>query len=184
LSPGHPGHFRPDRAEIAAALLHGEEWLPMKITIGASVTAAVLLLGGVAVGSEKVKRNDFASREYLSRCAGCHGVTGHGDGPNQAFLDRNPPDLTLLAQRNGGAFPYELVSAVIDGRHDHDGTDNGALRDMPRFGMLYVVSAGQDAMDVPYDVERYVETRVSALVRHLVALQATPLPAPAVARRR
>ncbi len=40
-------------------------------------------------------------RDY---CAACHGVHGNGDGPVAPVLNTKVPQLTTLAQRNGGAF--------------------------------------------------------------------------------
>ncbi len=52
---------------------------------------------------------------YLDYCTACHGPAGRGDGPAAAGLDRPVPDLTLIAQRNGGTFPTARVMSVIDG---------------------------------------------------------------------
>ncbi|MFM8412297.1 MAG: c-type cytochrome [Alphaproteobacteria bacterium] len=53
---------------------------------------------------------------YLRYCASCHGATGHGDGPVAADLRVPPPDLTLIAKRDGGRFDERRLVAVIDGR--------------------------------------------------------------------
>ena len=50
---------------------------------------------------------------YGSYCAGCHGVTGKGDGPLASKLAQHPTDLTILSRNNGGKFPASHVSAVI-----------------------------------------------------------------------
>ncbi|WP_348642573.1 c-type cytochrome [Mesorhizobium sp. B2-4-6] len=55
-------------------------------------------------------------QEYLNSCAVCHGVDGRGDGPMADVLRKRPADLTTLARRNGGEFPYWRVYATIDGR--------------------------------------------------------------------
>lgn len=52
---------------------------------------------------------------YQSYCTACHGPSGQGDGPLAADLDRPVPDLTLIAERNGGTFPTARVMSVIDG---------------------------------------------------------------------
>lgn len=48
-------------------------------------------------------------------CASCHGATGKGDGPVAKALKTAPPDLTVLARRNGGTFPTADVISFIDG---------------------------------------------------------------------
>jgi mono/diheme cytochrome c family protein len=50
---------------------------------------------------------------YMQYCASCHGVDARGDGPAAFVLKTPPPDLTTLAKRHGGKFPYEYVSDVL-----------------------------------------------------------------------
>lgn len=50
---------------------------------------------------------------YTRYCASCHGVDARGDGPAAVVLKTPPPDLTTLAKRHGGKFPYEYVSDVL-----------------------------------------------------------------------
>ena len=54
-------------------------------------------------------------RAYERECASCHGLGGRGDGPVAPALRVTPPDLTWLAERNGGQFPRDWVIAVITG---------------------------------------------------------------------
>jgi len=67
---------------------------------------------------------------YLENCAACHGASGRGDGPAARGLSVTPPDLTMLAARNGGVFPTDDVMSIIDGleRAPHFSTA------MPEFG--------------------------------------------------
>ena len=44
---------------------------------------------------------------YVHYCASCHGPDARGDGPAAIVLKTSPPDLTTLAKRHGGKFPYE-----------------------------------------------------------------------------
>lgn len=53
---------------------------------------------------------------YTQYCASCHGADGTGDGPKAATLDPKPTDLTRLAQRNGGRFPFYETMLSIEGR--------------------------------------------------------------------
>jgi mono/diheme cytochrome c family protein len=52
-------------------------------------------------------------RLYMHYCAACHGADGRGLGPAAAALKTPPSDLTTLAQRHGGKFPYEYVASVL-----------------------------------------------------------------------
>jgi len=50
---------------------------------------------------------------YMDYCASCHGKEGRGDGPTAAEFKVPPPDLTLLAKKNNGKFPWEHVMGVL-----------------------------------------------------------------------
>lgn len=71
---------------------------------------------------------------FQLNCAGCHGEGGKGSGLRAPELRRAPPDLTLIAARNGGIFPFKKVVAIIDGRTfvvDHGGME------MPVWGTAF-----------------------------------------------
>ena len=60
-----------------------------------------------------------AGREiYLARCAGCHGTTGKGDGPN-AKSPAGPPagDLTDDVWKHGSR-PEQVLGVIRDGSKD------------------------------------------------------------------
>lgn len=50
---------------------------------------------------------------YKEYCAACHGADGKGRGPVASSLRKQPPNLTTLAERYGGNFPEEYVTAVL-----------------------------------------------------------------------
>jgi mono/diheme cytochrome c family protein len=50
---------------------------------------------------------------FQNYCAPCHGLDGRGRGPVTAALRSEVPDLTRLAQRNGGVFPALHVRRSI-----------------------------------------------------------------------
>ena len=67
---------------------------------------------------------------FMSYCWQCHGMDATGNGPMAEMLAISTPDLTGLAERNGGTFPTADVAMRIDGRAPllaHGG-------DMPIFG--------------------------------------------------
>ena len=127
-----------------------------------------LCLAGVADAQGKGKA-DFGKREYDSKCAACHGPKGKGDGVYKPFLTRSPSDLTTLIKANRGVFPYQSVYEIIDGRRAVEGH---GPRDMPIWGADYLAQSVGDYLDVPYDPELYVRTRITALVDYLYRLQA------------
>jgi mono/diheme cytochrome c family protein len=143
---------------------------PRAASIGTVIAAlAVLLASGLALAQGKQIRSEFGKREWDSNCAGCHGAIGKGDGIYKPFLTKSPTDLTTLSRANSGVFPFEHVYQVIDGRKVVPA--HGA-RDMPIWGADYLAKAAGDYMDVPYDPELYVRTRILALVEYIHRLQA------------
>lgn len=113
-------------------------------------------------------RPDVGKREFETRCASCHGVTGKGNGPVTDLLRRSPPDLTQLARSNGGILPMERLYQSIIG----DAVAAHGSRDMPVWGMVYRTEAASYYGDVPYDADGYVRTRVLSLLEYISRLQA------------
>lgn len=74
---------------------------------------AALLLAPLTAGAEE---GDPGKALYLKYCGACHGATGKGDGIVSHFLEPRPPDLTRLAQKAGGTFPFLETMRIIDGR--------------------------------------------------------------------
>jgi len=99
-------------------------------------------------------------------CATCHGRGAHGDGPMATSLRRRVPDLTLLAAREGGVFPDELVHQMIDGRRmpRAHGTS-----DMPVWGWEFYRFEGEDATR-----RHRVAELIDQLVAYLRSIQRAP----------
>lgn len=97
---------------------------------------------------------------YLDYCAPCHGVAGKGDGPAAPALKTSTPDLTLLAKNNGGKYPSDRVSKVLD--FGAPVTAHGSS-DMPIWGPLFrSMDKGQ---------LKYSKLRISNLTKHVETLQ-------------
>jgi mono/diheme cytochrome c family protein len=143
---------------------------PRSLLIRTVVAAlAMLLTSGVALAQGKQAKTDFGKREWDSNCAGCHGATGKGDGPFKPYLTKSPTDLSILSRSNKGVFPFDHVYQVVDGRKD---VQAHGSRDMPIWGADYLARSAGDYLDVPYDPELYVRTRILALVEYIYRLQA------------
>ncbi|HTW58365.1 MAG TPA: cytochrome c [Terriglobales bacterium] len=98
---------------------------------------------------------------FKSYCAVCHGTDGKGDGPAASALKTAPPDLTVLAQKNGGKYPAAHVASVIRGQAilPSHGTE-----DMPVWGPLFSsISQGNESQ---------VQQRTANLVQYIGTLQA------------
>ncbi len=140
----------------------------------------LLLLGAALVaGAEKTgqqaqtpprppagpERESGVSGAYAFRtyCASCHGADGKGEGPLAVNLRFQPPDLTLIAKRNGNEFPAEKIQRIVDGRKPlagHGGPD------MPIWG-----DAFRNA-ETGYD-DAQVKQKIRFIVEYLRTLQAT-----------
>jgi len=85
-----------------------------------------------AAGPVDAQDADRGQDLFLDHCATCHGLTGLGDGPMSMLLSVPPPNLAVLASKNGGQFPAEMVVRRIDGETEvlaHGGP-------MPLFGLV------------------------------------------------
>lgn len=99
---------------------------------------------------------------YRTYCASCHGPGGKGDGPLAENLRFTPPDLSLIARRNGGEYPAETVHRIVDGRRPLPGHGGP---DMPIWG---------DAFKNPetgFD-DASVKAKIRAVVEYVRTLQA------------
>jgi mono/diheme cytochrome c family protein len=96
---------------------------------------------------------------FMTYCASCHGITGHGNGPTAQELGHRPADLTQFAERNGGVFDDVLAYRIIDGRTVKA---HGTL-EMPVWGDAFKWRQG-----LP---EEGIKARIEALVRYLESIQ-------------
>ena len=55
---------------------------------------------------------------YVRYCGACHGPEGKGDGIAGTFMRPKPTDLTHIAKKNKGEFPFTRVMETIDGRNN------------------------------------------------------------------
>lgn len=126
---------------------------------------ALAMVSGLAIG--QTTKVDLGKREFDANCASCHGTTGKGNGLLVEWLRRSPTDLTTLTKRNGGVFPVSRMYETIDGAN----VPSHGSRDMPVWGTDYRVKAAEYYMDVPYDPEAYVRTRILSLIEYINRLQ-------------
>jgi len=74
------------------------------------------------------------SEMYTAYCAVCRGFDGKGNGRTAEALKVPPPDLTALAKKNGGKYPFDHVTSAIqaDLRLPAHGS-----KEMPVWGSLF-----------------------------------------------
>ena len=108
----------------------------------------------------------YGEAQFRDSCAVCHGPEGKGDGPLADELQTRPADVTRLAEKNGGEFPYYRVFAVIDGRYIVPGHGE---RDMPVWGRQFIE---EDAKTYgPIGGEAVTQERIHALTGYVASLQ-------------
>jgi mono/diheme cytochrome c family protein len=136
----------------------------------AHVAAVLLALLLAPVPTLAQIDSDFGRREYMSRCAVCHGVEGKGNGPLYAsgFLAKPPTNLTILAANNGGRFPLQRVFEIIDGRLS---IPAHGPRDMPVWGDVYLLEGAPRDSFGAFDPEVHVRARILALTDYLARIQ-------------
>ena len=98
---------------------------------------------------------------FRAYCASCHGTTAEGDGDIAQHLKVTPADLTRIAERGGGTFPYEDVIKIIDGRKGVKGHGRG---EMPVWGDAFAVTAGGRSED-------QVQKKIRELANYLWSIQ-------------
>ena len=101
-------------------------------------------------------------RMYKEYCASCHGADAKGHGPLAPLLKTPPPDLTTLAKRHLGKFPYDYVSNVLE---FGPGVPAHGSSDMPTWGPIFRYYDNQN--------ERVVQQRIRNLCNYLASLQGT-----------
>lgn len=133
----------------------------------AGITGAVFAWATV---SALAADGDLGKKEFESNCAVCHGLGGKGDGPYAGLITQKMPDITTLAKRNNGAFPFNRVYEIIDGR---TAVKAHGTRDMPIWGNDYndkAIAYHQDFYR-SFDAESFVRSRILALVTYIYSLQ-------------
>lgn len=114
-----------------------------------------------------------AADDYRAACAPCHGADGRGAGPRAATLQPAPTDLTLLAARHGGVFPFDDTVAVITSER---AIDAHGTRAMPVWNIRL---GGGNAASAVASIA--AQRRVEMLARYVATLQRpaqAPSPSP------
>lgn len=133
------------------------------------VARVALLIGGLLwlwAGNSSAQQQEVATAGksvYNKNCAVCHGREAKGDGGAISVLTIKPADLTQIAKRNDGEFPFWKVYGIIDGRND---INAHGTREMPIWGEEFRLQAGSSTM-----AESEVRGRILELVYYLQSIQ-------------
>jgi mono/diheme cytochrome c family protein len=129
-----------------------------------TIRLAALVLCAPALSTAAVTLVPAAAKKgqvtYTRYCVSCHGPTAKGDGPIAPDLRVAVPDLTTMAERNGGAFPYERVVRIISSGEivKAHGTE-----DMPAWGEAFKKTKGTS--------EQTIDAAIRNLAQYLWSLQ-------------
>jgi mono/diheme cytochrome c family protein len=127
------------------------------------ILALLLLIPLVCAAQDRdrpVRASIQGAKIFQHNCAECHGTDGRGHGPGSVALKHAVPDLTLIAQRNGGKFPYQRVKEIIEGKQAARPAHGD--QQMPIWGPIFhEVEADQD----------WGEVRLDAITRHVESIQ-------------
>jgi len=138
--------------------------MTMRLLVQASI---LLLLTSVVPSVSGVDETQFpltympsGEQMYKLYCAACHGADAKGRGPVASLLTTPPPDLTTLAKRHSGKFPYDYVSSILE---FGPGLSAHGSSDMPTWGPIFRYNDKQN--------ERVVKQRIKRLCDYLASLQ-------------
>ena len=130
-------------------------------------TAFLLLIACIAGAGPAINETQLpptyvpsGSQMYKQYCATCHGADAKGHGPMAAVLKVPPPDLTTLAKRHDGKFPYDYVSNVLE---FGPGFPSHGSSEMPTWGSIFRYYDKQN--------EKIVKLRIKHLCDYLASLQ-------------
>jgi mono/diheme cytochrome c family protein len=134
-----------------------------------AVRFAILVSGSALLTSAACAQDsDPGKSEFQSSCAACHGIDAEGKGPLSRQLKVLPADLTVLAKKNNGVFPFQTIYEVIDGRKE---VAAHGTRDMPIWGNRYGPNVAQTFIVPGFDPESTIRMRILTIIDYLNRIQ-------------
>jgi len=97
---------------------------------------------------------------FKQYCAACHGLDAKGHGPARSALKTPAADLTTLAKRHGGEFPYDYVTNIL---RFGPGVAAHGSSDMPTWGSIFQYMDNYN--------RAVVEKRIKNLCDYIASLQ-------------
>ena len=119
----------------------------------------------VTIRQTPIQKTSWASGSemYGEYCAACHGNNADGRGPAVRALNVPPADLTTLAQRNGGKFPYDKFDVVMRfGTNTAAHASANGSKAMPVWEPLFASLSGKQGI---------VQQRISNLADYVASRQ-------------
>jgi mono/diheme cytochrome c family protein len=125
---------------------------------------ALLSTGTAAPGRAEQPLASQGAALYGRYCSACHGSDGRGTGIVSGLLNPKPADLTKLAKKAGGKFPFYEVMRIIDGRETVRAHGDPV---MPVWGEMFARESGP-----PNERARLVARgKVVEITEHLARIQ-------------
>jgi mono/diheme cytochrome c family protein len=136
----------------------------------ASIIVAMAAWGVTAPSLASESEVAAGAAEYKIACYQCHGGLGKGDGPMAQFLTIKPADLTQLAKKHDGEFPFLDVFQTIDGRAVIKAHGEGP---MPIWGDRYTAQSPASGVEPyrSYTAEPFVRARILELTYYIQSIQ-------------
>jgi mono/diheme cytochrome c family protein len=145
------------------------------------VVRAVLVAGMMSSAARADDQAAIAQGKVLygEYCASCHGAGGTGDGADGATLTPKPTDLTQIAKRNGGKFPFYEVMLQISGRtptdQDQDASLPGSVSahagmKMPSWGRIFAQQELSEGTSL--DLQLQTTGKIMLITEYLQSIQA------------
>ena len=108
----------------------------MRTSRRGGVVAGIAALVAWSLAGPAQAADDMALQQgkqlYTKYCASCHGQSGKGDGTVGTMLNPKPSDLTQIAKKNGGKFPFYEVMLLINGRAPTGQNQDTSLPGLPK----------------------------------------------------
>jgi len=101
-----------------------------------------------------------AQEMYMAYCAQCHGRDAKGGRSAAVTFGAKATNLTTLAKKNNGRFPYGMVKDAIRGDYHSEVYGPG---EMPPWGFMFRYVGGGNRLEV--------EMRINRLTEYLETLQ-------------
>jgi mono/diheme cytochrome c family protein len=147
---------------------------------GVARTALVLAwLVAAPVGAAEDMALQQGKQLYMKYCASCHGQNGTGDGVVGAMLTPKASDLTQIAKKNDGRFPFYEVMLLINGRSPTAQNQDTSLPGLPKAhgdpGMPVwgeIFSRQEMSEGTPMDLQLATTGKIMMITEYLQSIQA------------
>ena len=134
--------------------------------IRSALAAAIMALSPLA-GQADESVIVLGKSAYGALCAVCHGDDAKGGGEVAELFEVKPPDLTGLAERAGGDYPFSEVYEILVVGMQAPGHGS----EMPIWGDYFMADALEDRGVTRSDAVSIAAGRALALTYYLETLQ-------------